>query len=845
MNVRIWAQRAKEVSQTAVRLLAAIFVSSLFLSALSAQGNSTASPGKESERAAHVRALNNSVLQLHEQLQGSQSGSGGVRGQAAGVLSRRAAALQALIQENPRAALSFAFSPELLEDLGSKLPDSAAQLERHVSQTGTIEFWTTDYPDPRLSKTEVVLRSGSRTLKLHFATQPATRLASGANVQVRGVVSGTEMAVSQVGPDTGASALPFVPSRQSLGGWSGAAPVGYIAVLVCVVLGFMASQGGRLRKQWRPILLKRIVVLVTALAVALLSPSGSVGQTQSCSATGVQNVAVLLVTFPGVTLPANVTTASLQDIFFATNTPGPSLDGFLRDASYGQTSATGNVFGPFTLPGTYGSCTDVSGAVLNDAIAAAVAGGVNLQSYSRIALVFPDTLGCGWAGFGGSSCSVSSSSGNFNASVAYLVANYVGDRAQAVSLASHELGHNLGLLHSGAVNAGSQALGPLAAPGDLSDMGDYWSSMGATVLGTYPAPQKSEVLGWLKPSSYLTVQSSGTYTLQPLETSPAGLQALKIQRGTGNNAWLWVEYRQPIDSYDSTLIHQVFSGALIHYEDSTTVVGHSYLPNFTPTDATGNSPALAAGQSWSDPYSNLAISVQSATSTGLTVSVSYGSTPCSSSAPSVVASPLNPSIYPGQTANYSVAVTNNDSPGCSSSTINLASSEPAGWSTSFSSPSVSLNPGQSATLTMGKGSPNGTPAGTYAVNLNASNNSATVTDTANATVITPPSLAVTASVASSAFSRPGSVPISAQVTSGGAAISGASVTFRITTPNGNGSTQSATTNSSGSATVSYKLGPRSVAGSYSVVVQASLTSGSRKNGSTQTASSSPVTFVVQ
>lgn len=50
-------------------------------------------------------------------------------------------------------------------------------------------------------------------------------------------------------------------------------------------------------------------------------------------------------------------------------------------------------------------------------------------------------------------------------------------------------------------------------------------------------------------------------------------------------------------------------------------------------------------------------------------------------------------IYPGQTASYSATITNHDSTGCSSSTYNLASSSPSGWSTSFSSSSVSLSPG--------------------------------------------------------------------------------------------------------------------------------------------------------
>src|SRR5207249_1194982 len=115
--------------------------------------------------------------------------------------------------------------------------------------------------------------------------------------------------------------------------------------------------------------------------------------------------------------------------------------------------------------------------------------------------------------------------------------------------------------------------GPLGTTGGLVEYGDHFSIMGFAggYFGHYAAAHKAELLNWLSSgTNYQVVQSSGTYTLQPYETNPAGLDALKIQRGAGNNAWLWVEYRQPIGLYDSTVNSQAFSGALIHYEDSVT-----------------------------------------------------------------------------------------------------------------------------------------------------------------------------------------------------------------------------------------------------------------------------------
>src|SRR2546422_9592674 len=112
---------------------------------------------------------------------------------------------------------------------------------------------------------------------------------------------------------------------------------------------------------------------------------------------GVQTILVLLVTFPGATLPSAVTPSSLADMFFAANTPGISVDGFFREASYGQVSATGMVAGPYTLAGWYSGCN--VGAMLNDAVNAATAAGVNVNNYARVVLVYPDIWGCGWGGY--------------------------------------------------------------------------------------------------------------------------------------------------------------------------------------------------------------------------------------------------------------------------------------------------------------------------------------------------------------------------------------------------------------------------------------------------------------
>jgi M6 family metalloprotease-like protein len=849
------AQGKKNLPVLATSTVIATICFLLILSSASAQGRgSNSSSPHESERAAQVRTLNNSVLQLHGQIQENASNAAAIRGQAATVFAQRAATLQALIQEDPHAALTFAFSPELLADLKAKFPESAKQLESHATLSGPIDHWVFDNADLKSSRSVYQMKVGNDTFNLYFAGAEPPVVKGAYTLRATGVLAGHTMAVSasDTVPAGAALALASAPNGKNvfgdprfLGGHSG--PL--FIVLAAFVLVLLGSAGRMLHALGTT---RQIAACIAAIAMFAFNPGIVSAQSSVCSTTGTQNMAVLLVNFQDSAIA--VTPQQASDIFFDTST-GHSLNGYWQEASYGHTSATGNVFGPFTVgPTSSYTCLTMS-QLFSDAVVAASASGVNLQNYTRINVVFPG-LSCGWAGVtstgsAGAGCSTwNTPSGTLTASLSYLISSYLTTRDKGVILAAHENGHQLGLDHAGTITDEPTAvLGPPSDPGTVGDFNDFFSVMGAWTLATYSAQHKSEILNWMASgANYQIVQSSGTYTLQPIEMNPPGLQGLKVQRGTSNlGDYLWIEYRQPIGNYDSTIGFMNFAGALVHYQDSTTGK-HTHVLDFNASDVgSWYNTVLGAGQSWTDPYSNVSISVQGATASGLTVNVSYGGASCTASAPSLSVSPLDPSIYPGQSANYTVAVTNNDSSACASSTINLASTEPAGWSTSLSTSSVTLSPGQSTSVTMGKGAPSGTPAGTYAVSLNASNNSAGAVGNANVTVMTAPSLAVSVSVAGTSFSRPGTVPVAASVTSGGAPLSGASVTFTITTPNGNTATQTATTGSSGTATWNYKLNQKSPVGTYSVSAQAGQgsSSGSRKSLSTQTVAGNTVTFVVQ
>jgi M6 family metalloprotease-like protein len=808
----------------------------------------------DSPATAHMRLLNNSLLHLHGQMQQADASSAPtLRGQAATVMAQRAAALNKLIQNDPHAALTFAFSPELLADLTAKFPGPASRLEQHGTWQGPIEYWIADAPDLKSHWSRILMAVGQQKYELHFVGPEPAYIKSGTCVQVIGVALGNQIAVesssvvqSTTGPisgptsGTGSSGRFGVQNFVRDGRWTI-----FVVLLFIAVLNLPGWMSTRHERKHLLVSAKQSGVYALALILLVGNPGISSATAAACSTTGQQNAVVLLATAPGATVPAAVTPQSVRDAFFG-STP-PTLDGYWREASHGKMWLTGDVFGWYTLSGSY-SCSNVT-QMRDDAIAAASAAGVNFQMYNQVYVVIPD-YGCGWSGLTYVGCSaISTPSGTFNAATSWLNSKWMATQNDAVHLISHEGGHQLGLNHSGTLDNGAAVLGPLSAPGTANEMGDWYSTMGTRTIGIYPAPQQAEILGWMAAgTNYETVQSSGTYILQPLEMDPAGLQAIKVQRGTGNNAWLWVEYRQPIGAYDSTLSPYGFAGALIHYEDSTTGA-YTKLLDFTPGTSTDpyfdfyDSP-LSPAQSWQDPYTDLSLTVSSATSSGVTVSVNYNTVSCNHADPSVSISPLDPSTYPGVGAGYNMSVTNNDSAACSASLFTPSSTQPAGWTSAFSASSISLNPGQSGSLTMTQTPPASTTSGTYPLNASAANSSYVGSAAANLTVLTAPSLSVIVSVPSSSYAPKSTVPITATVLNGGSTAVGVSVTFKLTTPNGKVVTQSGTTDASGTATWKYKLSPNSPTGKYSVTVQASLSSTPR-SAPTQSATSSPVSFTVQ
>jgi len=547
---------------------------------------------------------------------------------------------------------------------------------------------------------------------------------------------------------------------------------------------------------------------------------------------GPQQTLVILVNFEDDAVQP-FTVADVQNEFFGT---GNTLNSFVLENSYGQTSFTGDVAGWYTMPMTVAGCT--LDALATYAQNFATSNGYKLANYTRQVYMFPQINACSGEGFGGTSTV------GGNPSQTWL------NGGASLQLLDHEMGHAFGLWHSHLLDCGTSAID--CSNGTVIEYGDLIDTMGTPqdVSFHYNAFQK-ERLGWLNYGSspkIQTVTTSGTYPITDYETG-AGPNALKILQSTdpttGAKTWYYLEARQAI-GWDSPIAPEFAqnetTGVLFHLGTDGNPSSSEVL-DMTPATPTSNwyyDLALVVGQTFQDSAAGVTFAPTAVSSTGATIQITMngGGSSCTAASPTVSVSPSQSQyVTSGTAVNFTATVINNDSSSCPAATFNLGDALPSGWAGVWSPAALSLSPGKSGSATLTVTSPAGTADGSYNVGVSATNAStSSYSGAAAATYVisTPGTLTVSLATNQSSYMPGQTVAVIVTMLNGTAPDAGANVTVAVTPPKGKTITLSGTTGSNGVALLNYNLSRHAAAGIYQAQYGATVTGASPTAGASTT-----------
>ncbi len=361
---------------------------------------------------------------------------------------------------------------------------------------------------------------------------------------------------------------------------------------------------GRVGYRWNAPL-RRVLALL--LSILLGGATVSFAERQPClllktsltpmQATGVSKIAVIIVDLPGVP-----TTYTPDDVVrgLRERQPGSPFSAFevFSESSGGNfrldfgTRNNGQpaVFGPYLANRKENtSCTKGFKEWSKQAAALAAVDGYKRKRYQHTVYLFPPraTIGCGVTGIG----------------------EVGGDTTWLFGLSAnsftHELGHNLGLFHSGRRDSSGIA----AQYGDLSSpMGSFQPE---TIL--FSAPHRAQ-LGWISKAENETVApgSSVSRTLIALERQRGVPRPRVISIPLGDGSSYKLSYRQELPEAPSSRSRRYVAGLTIHRD-----FGRGLTTRLMGT--------LRDGERFIDEKNNVAISQSHHTAESVTVDISGAS----------------------------------------------------------------------------------------------------------------------------------------------------------------------------------------------------------------------------
>lgn len=329
-----------------------------------------------------------------------------------------------------------------------------------------------------------------------------------------------------------------------------------------------------------------------------------------------------------------------------------SVNDFLMESSRGRLAIATTVTPLIQLPkpAAWYLANDSPGAVglLSDARAAAKAAGFDWKHFDLEAVRYDGAAG------------------SFNGQ-AYIGARGCWLKTSGVSVAAHELCHNLGLWHANFWNTGGESV---AGSGSNEEYGHLFDLMGS---GNAPSPLAAPhraMLQWLPGPLVADATASGAYRFHAIDAAgfadPALPYALKVRKDPERDYWL--EFRSAKFNYPAS----VADGAMVSWGpwgDSLSPSspwgsnGGAQMLDMTPGSPDGKADSvLLSGRTWTDEDAGLSVTVLGKGRTvpeSLDVVVQRGPFP-GNRAPVLRIESVGPSVAVGTTAVYRAVASDPD-----------------------------------------------------------------------------------------------------------------------------------------------------------------------------------------